>query len=59
MKKNELGGAYKSQHTKIHLSGLKAQYKAKMELFPDGVRFQSFSFSSCWTNTVESDVAVK
>ena len=33
MKKNVLGGPY----------------KAKMELFPDGVSFQSFSSSSCWT----------
>ena len=24
-----------------------------MELFPDGVSFQSFSFSSCWTETNE------
>ena len=33
----------------MHLSGLKAEYEAKMELFPDGVSFQLFSFSSCWT----------
>ena len=43
MKKNVFGGPYKwferCQHTKIHLSGLKAQDKAKMELFPDEVQF--------------------
>ena len=42
MKKNVLGGLLGSQHTKIHLSGLKAQYKAKMELLPDGGVFSHF-----------------
>ena len=54
MKKNVLGGLLGSKHTKIHLSGLKAQYKAKMELLPDRVSFQSFSFSSCWTTSIYS-----
>ena len=57
MKKNVLGGSYKQferyQHTKIHLSNLKAQYIAKIEVFPDGVSFQSFSFSSCLTICTE------
>ena len=49
MKKNVLGGPHKQfeccQHTKIHLSGLKAQYEAKMELFPDGVNLLDYNNS--------------
>ena len=36
------------QHTEIHLSGLKAQYKAKIESFLDKATFQLPVFpSSC------------
>ena len=51
MKKNVLVGPLKQfehcQHTKMHLSGVKAHYLAKMVLFPDGVSFQLFSFPRC------------
>ena len=50
MNKNVLAGRHKQfehcQHTKMHLSGVKAQYWAKMVLFPDGMSFPSFLFPS-------------